>query len=188
MMTRPTVRVEATSARVAAGEVDEEAVGEVRGLVGGQPRAQVQYGQELVSDPGRGDVAGRGRSRHTPQGEVQIGPASREGEEGLGAAAEVVVDAVRVAGEGNPAHRVREIPVETGKETEAVFARQRLAPTARRPRDVHGAGLAAEDVVVLVDGHGVAPLGEFVRGAEAGDAAAEDGDALAGGGARAPGP
>ena len=45
---------------------------------------------------------------------------------------EVVPDAVRVAGEGDPPHRVRHVVVEAGEEAEAVLAGQRLAPAARR--------------------------------------------------------
>lgn len=92
------------------------------------------------------------------------------------------MDAAGVAGEGDPAHGVRQVPVEAREEAEAVLAGKRLAVTRSGPGDVHGAGLAAESVVVLVDRDLVAAFGEFVGRAEAGDPAAEDGDAFAGGG------
>ena len=79
----------------------------------------------------------------------------------------------------------RRLPVggaqaEAGEEPEAVLARERLSASGARPGDVQGAGLAAEDGVVLVVGHGVAALGEFLRGAQTGDTSAEDGDPLPG--------
>ena len=47
---------------------------------------------------------------------------------------EVVPDAVRVAGERDPPHRVRHVVVEAGEEAEAVLAGERLAAAARGAR------------------------------------------------------
>lgn len=92
------------------------------------------------------------------------------------------MDAARVAGEGDAAHGVRQVPVEAREEAEAVLPGQGPAAARAGSRYVHRARLAAEHVVVLVDGDGVAAFGEFVGDAESGDAAAEDRDVLAGGG------
>ncbi|MFG2882119.1 hypothetical protein ACGFYV_07305 [Streptomyces sp. NPDC048297] len=91
------------AAGVAVGEVDQETVGEVGGLVGGQPGAEVEDGQDPIAHPGRRDVAGRGRGGDPAQREVEVGAAGVAREQGLRRAAEVVVDAVRVAGEGDAA-------------------------------------------------------------------------------------
>ncbi|GHH88367.1 hypothetical protein GCM10017771_33330 [Streptomyces capitiformicae] len=147
--------------------------------MGGEAGAEVEGGEDLVADPGRGDVAGGGWGGGPAEREVQVGAAAGAGEEGLGAAAEVAANTVGVAREGDAAHGVRQVPVEAGKEAEAVFAGEGFASALRRAGDVHRAGLAAEGVVVLVDGDGVAAFGEFVGGAEAGDSAAEDSDTFA---------
>ncbi|MEY9993424.1 hypothetical protein ABIE67_005456 [Streptomyces sp. V4I8] len=173
------------AAGVAAGQVDEEAVGEVGGLVGGEAGAEVQHREELVADPAEGEVAGAGRGGDAAEREVQVGAAAGAGEQGLGAADEVVVDAVRVAGDRDAAHGVRQVPVEAGEEAEAVLGGEVGAAAGRRARDGHRARLAAEGVVVLVDGDGVAAFGEFVGGAQAGDSASQDGDAFADRGPRA---
>ena len=90
---------------------------------------------------------------------------------------EVVPDAVRVAGERDPAHRVRHVVVEAGEEAEAVLARQRLAPARGGAGHRDAARLAAERLA-LVDVHAEAALDELVRGREARHAAAEDGHPL----------
>ncbi|GGW33725.1 hypothetical protein GCM10010320_10940 [Streptomyces caelestis] len=58
-----------------------------------------------------------------------------------------------------------------------MLAGERRASAGARARGVRRVGLVAEGVVVLMDGDGVAALGECVGGAEAGDATAEDGEA-----------
>ncbi len=119
-------------AGVAAGEVDQEAVGEVGGLIGGQVSGEVQHRQDLVADPGRGEVAGGGRGGDPAEWEVQVRAAGAAREQRLRTAAEVAVDTVHVAGEGDAAHGVRQIPVEAGEEAEAVLAGKRACGT-RRP-------------------------------------------------------
>jgi hypothetical protein len=118
---------------------------------------------------------------------VQVRAARAAGEQRLGAAAEVAPDAVGVAGEGDAAHGVRQVPVEAGEEAEAVLAGKGFAAAGGRAREVHRAGLASEGVVVLVDGDGVAAFGEFMGGAQTGDPASEDGDPFSRGGPRARG-
>lgn len=122
---------------VAAGQVDEEAVGEVGGLVGGEAGAEVQHREELVADPAEGEVAGAGRGGDTTEWEVQVGAAAGAGEQGLGAADEVVVDATRVAGDRDAAHGVRQVPVEAGEKRKPCSAGR----SARPPVAVPGTGI-----------------------------------------------
>jgi hypothetical protein len=108
-------------------------------------------------------------------GDQLVAPAGL-GQEDPRRAREPLEDAV--AAERDPLHRVRQVAVEAGEEPEAVLGRQ-VAP-ATGPGSGHGqaAGLAAGDRPRLQDRDREAALGELVRGAQPGDAAAEDDDVL----------
>jgi hypothetical protein len=76
----------------------------------------------------------------------------------------------------NAAHRVRDVPIEPREEAEAVLARQ--IPPSAGAGSLQGetARLAASHREQLVDLDLEAALDQFVRGAQAGDPAAEDDD------------
>ena len=76
----------------------------------------------------------------------------------------------------DPAHGVGDVAVEAGEEAEAVFAGQVAAAVLARPGHREAPGLAAWDGKQLVDLDVEAALDQFMGGAEAGDAAAEDDD------------
>ena len=82
----------------------------------------------------------------------------------------------RAAAGRDPPHRVRDVPVEAGEETEAVLGRQVGAAAGGGAGHGQAARLAAGDVARLEDDDLEAALGELVGGGQAGDAAAEDRD------------
>ena len=90
------------------------------------------------------------------------------------------VDKVVGDGSGWPVrdsgHRVGDVTVEAGEEPEPVFAGQILAAVLARARQGKAAGLAARDGKQFVDFDVEVALYEFMGGAEAGDASAEDDD------------
>ncbi len=61
--------------------MNEEAVGEVGGLVSGEAGAEVQHREELVADPAEGEVAGAGRGGGVAEWETQVGTATGAGEQ-----------------------------------------------------------------------------------------------------------
>ena len=81
------------------------------------------------------------------------------------------MDTVRVVAIGDPAHRVGNVVVEAGKESEPVFAREPHPAACRRAGDTDRARLAAQRGR-LVDVHLEAALGELVSDGKARHAAA----------------
>ena len=85
-----------------------------------------------------------------------------------------VVGAVRaMVAERDPAHRVGDVLVEAREEAEAVLSRKVLTAAGASAWDRHASRFAAERGLALVDGDREPALGQFVRGAEAADAAAQ---------------
>ena len=79
----------------------------------------------------------------------------------------------RTAAVGNPAHRVGEVPVEARKEAKPVFAGKRWPPARPGAGKREAAGLTADGVPGLDDGHLETALAELVRRAHSRDPSTE---------------
>ena len=75
---------------------------------------------------------------------------------------------------GRAAHGVGDVPVEAREEPKPVLTGKIPSAVYAGVRHGDGAGLAAEHWLALVDADAEPAFGEFVRGAQAGDAAAQD--------------
>ena len=166
----------AEPALVAAGEEHEQPLHEVGELL----RRDVATRQLL------GQVATHAVDREQ---RLRVGPDAEHERVGMVAVAdelplrgvdEVVPHPVGVARERRTPHRVRDVVVEAREEPEAVLAGQVPATARRGAGDRDAPGLAAEGSR-LEDRHVVPALDQLVGGRQAGHAAAEDGDAAAGG-------
>jgi hypothetical protein len=136
------------AALVAAGEEDEHAVHEVRGLVEGDAEGRVQHRGQGAADVVEGEagrpVAGPGER------DAQV-LAAGAAERHLGRRDQVVPDAARLPREGDAAHGVGQVVIDPGDEAEAVLGGQGSAAAPGAVRHVHAAGLAAQRPA-LVDG------------------------------------
>ncbi len=167
----------------ARGEDLPDAAAEVRQVLGREPGVGAE-GEQQVAQHRAGVARGAGEQRrHDERRPVVLrdGDARRRHQ--------VVGRAAAVERRDAP-HRVDDVAVEAGEESEAVLARQvvldgieaavgelvaaaALAVVAHR----HAARLAAGEVAAFEHDHLEAALGQLVRGAHAADAAAEDDDA-----------
>ena len=85
-----------------------------------------------------------------------------------------VVEHVPVGAIRRPAHRVGDVFVEAREESKPVLSRQVRPAVAAGIRSRDAAGLAAQHGFALVDAHAKSALGQFVSGAQPGDAASQN--------------
>src|SRR6185437_7979831 len=85
-----------------------------------------------------------------------------------------VVKNAYVARKWNALHRIGNVLVERREETEAVFAGKIFAAVDACVGDRDAAGLASEDVILLIYRYFEAAFHEFVRGTQAGDTASKN--------------
>lgn len=157
----------------AAGDVDGELLRRVDRFPRRQLEQRLEHRRDGVDERLRGDRIRDHRQRERERDRQVV--ASEPGVQIRRRAGQVVPGAVSVAGERNSPHRVGDVAVEAGEESEAVFGGQRC-----RTGVGYGdrSGLATERLA-LVHGHGVAALDEFVSGGESRDARSEHRDRLA---------
>jgi hypothetical protein len=162
----------AEAARVAAGQEDEQALGEVLGLV---RRHALALDQLLHDQPAQSvDRQRLARVRRKPEQEA-IGAASGARELAVGRVDEVVPHAVRIAREGDAPHRVGHVVVEAGEEAEPVLAGER-SPSASGGSAHRDAARLPAQRLALVHADLEAALGQLVGGGQPGHTAAEHRD------------
>ena len=173
-------------ARLGAGELPPALVlifGEATLLAGRQQQQQPidEVGLLVSRDAEPGRVGEQGAKR-----EVELGRRGREvgGSDDLRSTGtrhlhpcrrdEVREHAVALASERNPAHGVRKVTIEAGKEAKAVFAGEIAAALGPRPGHRHAPRLSARDRARLEDHDLEVALGELVSSAHPRDPASED--------------
>ena len=153
---------------VRAGEIDQEALQKEQRLRPGN--AELAKVEERLQ---RSEEASR-MSREARREDHRAPP--RHGDLDLGRGDEVAEHAALLPAKGDARHRVREVPVEAGEEAKPVLPGQLAPATRARSRDTDAPRLAAGVGARLDHLDSEAALGELLRSAEAGDAAAEHED------------